>query len=64
VLSDERQRLLHRLATELLNTNRIGDALYKQGIQAYGERGMVELVGIVGYYTLVAMTLNAFEMQT
>jgi 4-carboxymuconolactone decarboxylase len=52
------------LATELLNTNRIGDALYKQGIQAYGERGMVELVGIVGYYTLVAMTLNAFEMQT
>jgi 4-carboxymuconolactone decarboxylase len=64
LLSDERQRLLHRLATELLNTNRIGDELYKQGIQAYGERGMVELVGIVGYYTLVAMTLNAFEMQT
>jgi 4-carboxymuconolactone decarboxylase len=36
VLSDERQRLLdrYRLATELLNTNRIGDALYKQGSQA------------------------------
>jgi len=48
VLSNESQRLLHSLATELLNTNRIGDALYKQGIKTYGERGMNELVGIVG----------------
>ncbi len=63
VLTDERQRLLHRLATELLATHRIGDALYRQGIAAFGERGMVELVGIVGYYAFVAMTLNAFEMR-
>jgi 4-carboxymuconolactone decarboxylase len=30
--------------------------------QALGERGMVELVGILGYYSLVALTLNAFEI--
>lgn len=63
-LTDERQRLMHRLATELLDTHRIGEAAYCDGIAAFGERGMVELVGILGYYTLVAMTLNAFEMQT
>lgn len=62
-LSDERQRLLHLLATELLASHRIGDVLYCQGIAALGERGMVELVGIVGYYAFVAMTLNAFEMR-
>ena len=29
---------------------------------ALGETGVVELVGLLGYYTLVAMTLNAFEI--
>lgn len=62
-LADERQRLMHRIATELLDTHRIGEALYREGMAAFGERGMVELVGILGYYTLVAMTLNAFEMR-
>jgi 4-carboxymuconolactone decarboxylase len=62
-LTDERQRLLHLLATELLDIHRIGAELYRQGIAAFGERGMVELVGIMGYYALVAMTLNAFEMR-
>jgi 4-carboxymuconolactone decarboxylase len=27
-----------------------------------GERGSVDLTGLVGYYTLLAMTLNAFEV--
>ena len=26
-----------------------------------GERGVVEVIGLCGYYTLVSMTLNAFE---
>lgn len=64
VLLDERQRLMHRIATELLKTHRIADVQYREGITAFGETGMVELVGILGYYTLVAMTLNAFEMRT
>ena len=62
-LANARQRLIHQLASELLHSNRIADPLYREGMAAFGERGMVELVGIVGYYTLVAMTLNAFEMQ-
>jgi 4-carboxymuconolactone decarboxylase len=63
-LANGRQQLLYRLATQLLSTHRIDDALYKEGISSFDERGMVELVGILGYYTFVAMTLNAFEMQT
>jgi 4-carboxymuconolactone decarboxylase len=27
-----------------------------------GDAGMVELVGILGYYVMVSMTLNAFRM--
>lgn len=31
-------------------------------VKPLGERGVVELVGLLGYDTLVAMTLNAFEI--
>jgi 4-carboxymuconolactone decarboxylase len=64
MLLDDRQRLMYRIASELLQTHRISDHIYHKGIAAFGETGMVELVGVVGYYTLVAMTLNAFEMRT
>jgi 4-carboxymuconolactone decarboxylase len=36
--------------------------LYDRGVAVLGERGMVELVGILGYYCMVALTLNTFEL--
>jgi 4-carboxymuconolactone decarboxylase len=62
-LATPRQMLLHAVAEELLRKNHITPGLYAEGVQQFGERGIVELVGIVGYYALVAMTLNAFEMH-
>lgn len=62
-LDNERLQLLYRLSTELMRENRIGPDSFETGLAAFGERGMVELVGIVGYYTFVAMTLNAFDMR-
>ncbi|MGH6628007.1 MAG: hypothetical protein ACRECD_15940 [Burkholderiaceae bacterium] len=62
LLADERQALLHRLATELLAHHRISEATYRAAISRFGERVLVEVVGALGYYALVAMTLNAFEM--
>lgn len=62
-LTDERLELLYRLSTELMRENRIGPDSFETGLAAFGEQGMVELVGIVGYYTFVAMTLNAFDMR-
>jgi 4-carboxymuconolactone decarboxylase len=62
-LLNERQVLIYSIVDDLLRNNRIRDPVFQHGVQNFGERGMVELVGIVGYYTLVAMTLNAFEMS-
>jgi 4-carboxymuconolactone decarboxylase len=62
-LASARLTLIHALAEELLESNRIGDRLYEAGIRGLGSQGMVELVAIVGYYSLVAMTLNAFDMR-
>ena len=61
-LRDEREKVVYDVSTTLLSTRRVPDALYRRGVEALGERGMVELVGILGYYALVAMTLNVFEI--
>ena len=45
-----------------LATGRLPAALHARATEALGERGLVELVGVLGYYSLVALTLNAFEI--
>ncbi len=55
--------VVYDFCTEYYATHRIGDALYARAVQAFDEKGVAELVGIMGYYGLVAMTLNVFEMS-
>lgn len=57
-----RLQLLHDVATALLSTHRIDDELFGRALGEFGERTLVEIVGVIGYYTLAAQTLNAFEM--
>ena len=35
---------------------------FAEATEALGEQGVVELIGILGYHTLISMTLNAFEI--
>lgn len=57
-----RQELVHDIASTLLAQGRIDDDLYDRGRAELGDRGLVELVGLVGYYSWVALTLNAFRI--
>ena len=47
---------------ELLNNGRVADATYVQLQDLLGNKGSVELTGLVGYYTLLAFQLNVFEV--
>jgi len=58
----EQERIVYDFVTEYLATNRVSAANYKRAIDAFGEPGVVDLVGVCGYYMLVSMTLNVFEM--
>jgi 4-carboxymuconolactone decarboxylase len=55
--------LVVRLCTSLLETRRVPDNIYAQAHALLGVRGMTDLVGLVGYYTLLALTLNAHEVD-
>ncbi|MFN8639928.1 MAG: hypothetical protein U0360_10870 [Dehalococcoidia bacterium] len=53
---------VYDFVTELLRSTRVAPSTYARALEAFGERGVVDLVGTVGYYSLVSMTLNAFEV--
>jgi 4-carboxymuconolactone decarboxylase len=56
------ERAIYAFIKELYRTGRAGDRNYKAVRAIIGDAGMVELVGLLGYYSLVAMTLNVFRM--
>jgi 4-carboxymuconolactone decarboxylase len=55
------ERALYDFIKELYRTRRVSDATYRRVHKLLGDAGMVELVGILGYYSLISMTLNVFR---
>jgi len=43
---------------ELTRTRNVSDATYQRAVGLFGERGVIDLIGIHGYYSLLAMILN------
>lgn len=56
------ERLVYDIATQLLTDHRVDDITYAAGEALFGEQGLVELVATIGYYCLISMTLNLFEV--
>jgi 4-carboxymuconolactone decarboxylase len=56
------ERALHAFILELYKTKRVSDRTYARVHALLGDAGMVEFIGILGYYSLVAMTLNVFRV--
>lgn len=52
-----------RYVRELLETNRVQPATFEALRELVGDRGIVDLTGLVGYYATVGFTLNAFEVE-
>jgi 4-carboxymuconolactone decarboxylase len=53
---------IYDFVSEYYASNRVSQATYDRVVGELGERGVVDLVGVLGYYALVSMTLNVFEM--
>ena len=58
---DDTEIAIHQYAAELNRSHSVSDATHASCVRLLGERGTVELTALVGYYTMVAMTLNAHE---
>ena len=56
------ERAIYDFVQELYKTRRVTDRTYKRVQSELGNAATVELVGILGYYSLISMTLNVFRM--
>ncbi|MEN2673342.1 carboxymuconolactone decarboxylase family protein [Herbaspirillum huttiense] len=57
------EQMIWELVEELYETKRISDPLYREAEQRFGIEVLVNFVGLLGYYSLVAMTLNVFHVR-
>jgi 4-carboxymuconolactone decarboxylase len=52
------EEAVYNFGTELLRTKQVSDGTFQAATKAVGERGVVDLISVMGYYQLVSMLLN------
>jgi 4-carboxymuconolactone decarboxylase len=55
------EALVYEFCVQLHRRQRVDDATYAAALAAFGEHGVVDLMGINGYYTFLAMVMNAAQ---
>jgi 4-carboxymuconolactone decarboxylase len=56
------ETLVYEFVSDLLSTGAVTDSRYGAALERFGERGVMDLVGAVGYYSLVSMVLNVAQV--
>ena len=62
LFKDSDQAVVYDFTRELIKTRDVSDSMYHRAIEALGEAVVVELVILIGYYTLISMTMNVFRV--
>jgi 4-carboxymuconolactone decarboxylase len=60
--SDANDAVVYEFARQLQQTGTVSEAVYQEALRFHKEVGVVELAAIIGYYSMVAMTLNVHEI--
>ena len=60
--TQEDERIVYDYARELLRTRAVSDATATRAHKVLGNTGVVDLVGVLGYYGLISMTIKGFEV--
>jgi 4-carboxymuconolactone decarboxylase len=61
VFADDEQRLIYELTVELQTSRTLSDAMYARALAHFGLEVLIETITAAGFYTSVAMMLNAFD---
>ena len=57
------EEVLYDFCTELQRNHSVSDATYERAVSRFGEQGVVEIVSLLGYYTMTSMISNAARVQ-
>jgi len=59
----EAERTIIRFAREVVSEEKVGSGTYARAVDLFGEKGVMDLAGLIGYYSFVGITLKAFDVQ-
>lgn len=62
-LPDPEEAVVYRFARAALDTRQVPDPLYAEAESVLGRDRLVDLVGVLGYYSLISLTLNIFRVS-
>lgn len=54
----EDEAIAYDLCDELARTHGVSDETYRRAVEAFGERGVIDMVSLAGYFTTVSMVMN------
>jgi 4-carboxymuconolactone decarboxylase len=54
----EDEEIAYDMATEILRLKRVSDGTYRRAVQKFSEQGVIDLLGVVGYYSFLAVVMN------
>jgi 4-carboxymuconolactone decarboxylase len=60
--SDARQQVVYELACALVQPRIVPVGLYKRAKEVLGDAGIVDVAVLIGWFTMVCMTLNAYDV--
>ena len=63
VFDQQDEKAVYEFTKKLTENCRVDDQTYQAVVEHIGEQGVVELIGLMGFYVMVCMTLNTFEVQ-
>ena len=60
---DPKAQMIYDVAKSLHEAHGLSAPLYDEAVKVLSLRGLVEIIGLCGYYTMVSMTLNTFQFE-
>ena len=57
----EEEEILYDFCMELQRNHSVSDATYERAVERFGDQGVIEVVSLVGYYTMISMILNTAQ---
>ena len=52
------EAVVYDFASELLRSQNVSDSVYARAVAAFGEQGVIDMVGVAGYYSFLSMMMN------
>ena len=60
---DPEEAMVYDMALEMTEQRKLSDELYAKAKEMFGNEALVELVALIGFYIMVAVFLNSFQVE-